>query len=85
MPANGDDWESKAEGKGNKWKQNTQGSRDEYEQGVAEYLGVSEAEIATGSTWEQQVDRVSADEFNRSVQGKGQKWADNYTRGMTQG
>lgn len=87
MPADPDDWTSKTEGKGQKWKQNADSSEAEqnYREGLADYLGISEGDVATDQTWRDQVGRVSASDFDSAIAGKGDKWARNFERGVTQG
>lgn len=78
-----DNWERKMQNAGQKWKDRVQGQQNEYESGVADFLGVSEGEVSTGSDWSSGVDSVSASEFQNSVEGKGDKWARNVRDGLT--
>ena len=80
-----DKWERKTSGAGQRWRDAVEGRQSDYEQGVADFLGVSPDQITTGSTWNQEVQAVSASDYDAAVQGKGQKWAENYRRGVTQG
>ncbi len=77
-------WERKTAGAGERWKRNTNGAAQRYAQGETEFLGAP----VSGSVvqaWEQGVGAVGADEFQRSISGKGGKWAENYRRSMTGG
>lgn len=87
MPANNpqdaaEKWERKTDG--NKWKQNVEGKRGDYESGVADFLGVSSQQVTTGTSWETEVNAVSASDYENATQGKGQDWASGYTEAMTE-
>lgn len=79
-----ENWERKTRNAGNKWKDAVQGRQGDYERGVAEFLGVDEAQVTTGGRWNDGVNSVSAGEFQQSVDGKGDKWERNVRRGLTE-
>jgi len=85
MPADSSDWEEGMQGASGKWKDNVSAAaRDNsYSEGIAAYLGVDPGQVTTEDDWESGVSGVSEEEFNRSVSGKGDKWARNYERGVT--
>lgn len=75
-------WEEKTGGKGAKWKENATAGSSQYAAGVAKFLGESPS-AAVVQRQRDGINRVSAEDFNASVSGKGEKWARNYRRGMT--
>lgn len=85
MPADPDDWESGMQGAADSWKAGVSraGADEDYAQGLANYLGVSAGSITTDDDWRAGVADVSESEFQQSIEGKGQKWADNFERGVT--
>ena len=77
-------YERKTAGAGERWKRGVNGAGSRYAAGESDFLGgpVSGQVV---QAWEQGVGAVSADEFGRSVAGKGSKWAENYRRAMMGG
>jgi len=75
-------WERNTSGKGGKWKANATAGSSNYAAGVAKFLG-AQPSSAVVERQRAGVAAVSPEAFNASIAGKGQKWAENYRRGMT--
>ena len=65
------------------WKAHVTNKKDKYARGVAEFIGVSPAQIGKADTWQRAVDAVSEADFARAVAGKEEKWKRNYIEAMT--
>ena len=74
-------WERKTQNAGSKWKDGVSGK----EGALAE--GLSAAGLPPGpqflQAWSSGVGAVSAQDFQSSIAGKGQKWADNTRAGIS--
>ena len=77
-------WERKTANAGPKWKAATTAKGSEYSAGVQRFLGVAPS-AAVVAAYEQGIAAVSAEDFQRSISGKGTKWAENTRRGFTTG
>ncbi|MCJ7816743.1 MAG: hypothetical protein MUP55_02695 [Candidatus Aenigmarchaeota archaeon] len=73
-------WENKVNGTA--WKSGVTGKGGDYCDGVAEFLGVSSCNPSVQSAFTRGVDRVSANDFDSAVKGKGSKWARRYAEKM---
>jgi len=76
-------WERKMATAGPKWKKGVTGKGPAYGRGMAEFLGVGAIRSDRIAAWQAGVDAVSAEEFSRAVQGKGEKWARRLREAMT--
>lgn len=75
-------WERKTANAGSNWKRGVQGQGGAFQRGLAEFLGATpRADIV--SSWESGVGAVSAEDFQRSISGKGGKYAENLRRALT--
>ena len=77
-----DKWERKTSNAGSRWHSAVRDvDNSDWQQGVANFLGTSQANIEPD--WETEVRKVSASDFQSSIDGKGDKWASNLERGLT--
>lgn len=77
-------WQRKMQRAGSNWKSGVSGKGGAYAEGLgASVGGPVSGEIVTA--WQQGVDATSADDFQRSVQGKDGKWAENFRRAVMGG
>ena len=69
-------WARKMANAGPRWKQAVSGKAAEYARGMGQFLGIS---ISTThpkvQAWQEGVDAVSPEDFQRAVAGKEEKWA----------
>lgn len=77
-------WETKTANAGAKWKQDTQGTASAYCEGLNKAFGIDVGSCmrGAGARFQQGVDMVSAQEFQQSIAGKGNKWLQNTVRGL---
>jgi len=75
-------WERNTSGKGGKWKANASAGSANYAAGIRRFLG-TEPSAAVVARQRAGIDATTAADFEAAIQGKGQKWANNYRRGMT--
>lgn len=77
-------WARKMGNAGSTWKAGVSGKDGAYAAGLGDVVGgpVSPQIVAA---WRQGVDATSAEDFQRSIQGKENKWADNFRRAVTGG
>lgn len=69
---------------GSRWASGVQRARSQgrYSEGVAEFLGVSPGSIGREDDWAAGVEGKQAS-YERGVDGKGQRWLENYRAAMT--
>ena len=75
-------WERKMQSAGANWKAGVSGKRSALADGLRA-AGASPGERFLGN-WQAGVDATSADQFQQSVSGKGNKWQENFLRGVSQ-
>lgn len=77
-------WEQKTQNAGTKWKADVAGSATAYCEGLAKAFGINVGSCMSGAgaRFQQGVDMVSAQEFQQSIAGKGNKWLQNTVRGL---
>lgn len=73
-------WADRASNNGQKWKSRTSEAADDFREGLMSIDGISEVGIV--DEFRDGVSRVSASDFNQSVQGKQQKFRDNFVEGV---
>lgn len=74
-------WERKTQAAGARWKAGTQGAEDRWAAGLSE-AGAPPGPL-TRAAYSSGIGSVSADDFQRSISGKGSKWAENFRRGIS--
>jgi len=77
-------WERKMQRAGPNWKAGVSGKEGNYSRGLSESVGAPVSGQVV-SAWREGVDATSAEDFQRSVSGKGSTWAENFRRGVTGG
>lgn len=80
-----DKWQNRTSNRAQKWKNQVQGKRSEFAEGLANFAGVNPGAITVDDEWADGVNRVSAGGFRNSVEGKAQKWQENFRAGITGG
>jgi hypothetical protein len=79
-------YDRNTQGKGDYWKQRTMASAGNYCKGIAEALGISEAQCASsgpGRDYQAGINAATGADYNAGVNGKGQKWFNNYRAKFT--
>jgi len=77
-------WEEKTANAGANWKAAVQGKGPAYAKGVSDFVGAPVAGSIV-SAYERGIARTSATAFQKSISGRGSKWAENYRNKMTTG
>ena len=73
-------WEGKTQNAGEKWK-SAVGDTGAWQRGL-QAAGVTPGPLSTAA-YQAGVGRVTASDFNQAIAGKGQKWEDNFRRGIS--
>lgn len=73
-------WEQNTANAGERWKQGVQGASDEFCSGIAEFAGTGNCNQRLVTNWRNGVQRVTAQEFQNRISGKGDAWANGIRR-----
>jgi len=74
-------WEAKTANAGDKWKASLAGAESRWAQGLSE-AGAPPGPLTT-QAYSSGISRVSAQDFQASISGKGSRWAENFRRGIS--
>ena len=79
-------WAAKMSNAGSKWKAGVSGKGAALKRGIASFLGVSPDAVRGEkiTAYESGTGRITAEQFQASVAGKQDKWAENTRKGWTQ-
>lgn len=75
-------WERKTANAGAKWKAMVEGKGQEYAEGLSRSLEGASVGPMTRAAWEEGIRETSAEDFQRSIAGKGRKYIENLKRAI---